>query len=121
MPSRQDRRSTKKTSSLWKWLASLLGLVLIVLAVFVFTEQKRTSSQGDKETKVAQSAKESANKGQSASSSADSNSTTKKSGQSSGQVISSDLVGTLQGQTPVNNYAVTMTFQENGQIDVTID
>ncbi|EMP71362.1 hypothetical protein D823_07500 [Streptococcus sobrinus DSM 20742 = ATCC 33478] len=68
-----------------------------------------------------QSAKESANKGQSASSSADSNSTTKKSGQSSGQVISSDLVGTWQGQTPVNNYAVTMTFQENGQIDVTID
>ena len=121
MPSRQDRRSTKKTSSLWKWLASLLGLVLIVLAVFVFTEQKRTSSQGDKETKVAQSAKESANKGQSASSSADSNSTTKKSGQSSGQVISSDLVGTWQDQTLVNNYAVTMTFQENGQIDVTID
>ncbi len=125
MPSRQDRHHPRERKSLWKWIAGLVGLVLIALAVSIFTGQKGRSDQTAKEVKTAQSSshlsKKSDSKNQSVSSSTGSASNGKTDTQSSDQIISGDLVGTWQGQTPVSNYAVTMTFQENGQIDVTID
>lgn len=135
MPSRHDLHHSKKRISFWKWGGLLLGLVLAALIAFVFIDHSATQTQKGQEVKASKSStsyrsssrsvKKSESKNSSAPSTSQSatndNNNSQSSSQNQSQVISSDLVGSWQGQTPFSNYNVTMTFQENGQIDITVD